>query len=63
MALLPFPAAATLASVLAGRLSRRFDERTIAVAAMATTTMAAVWLRLVPGPDPAYWTAFFAPIV
>ena len=63
LALLPFPAAATLASVLAGRLSRRFDERTIAVAAMATTTVAVVWLRLVPGPDPAYWTTFFVPIL
>ena len=63
LALLPFPAAATLASVLAGRLSRRFDERTIAVAAMATTTVAVVWLRLVPGPDPSYWTAFFVPIL
>jgi len=62
-AVLPFPAVATLASVLAGRLSRRFDERTIAVAAMATTTVAVVWLRLVPGPDPAYWTAFFVPII
>ena len=62
-AVLPFPAVATLASVMAGRLSRRFDERTIAVAAMATTTVAVVWLRLVPGPDPAYWTAFFVPII
>ncbi len=63
LALLPFPLAATLASAMAGKLSRRFDERTITIAAMAMTTLAVVWLRLVPGPDPAYWQDFFVPIL
>ncbi len=63
LALLPFPIAASLASVLAGHLSRRFDERTITLAAMMTTTVAVVWLRLVPSTEPAYWVGFFVPIV
>ena len=63
LALLPFPAAATLASVAAGHLSRRFDERTITIAAMTMTTVAVVWLRLVPGTDPAYWQEYFLPII
>ncbi|WP_419924485.1 MFS transporter [Candidatus Poriferisocius sp.] len=63
LALLPFPAAATLASVAAGHLSRRFDERTITIAAMSMTTIAVVWLRLVPGTDPAYWQEYFLPII
>lgn len=62
-AVLPFPAVATLASVAAGYLSRRFDERTLVIVAMTMTTLAVVWLRLVSGPDPAYWREFFVPII
>ena len=62
-ALLPFPAAAVVASALAGQFSRRLDERTITVAAMSMTTAAVVWLRLVPDSDPAYWSEMFVPIL
>jgi EmrB/QacA subfamily drug resistance transporter len=63
MAIVPFSVAASLSAVAVVRVAKRFDERLILVVGMVMMICAVLFLRFVPGEEPAYWTEFLPAIV
>ncbi|HEX7094847.1 MAG TPA: MFS transporter [Acidimicrobiales bacterium] len=63
MAIVPFSVAASLSAIGVVRVAKRIDERLILVAGMVMMVGAVVFLLLVPGSEPAYWTGFFPAVV
>jgi MFS family permease len=63
MAIVPFSIAASLTAVGVMRIAQWIDEKYILIAGMLMMTGAVVWLRFVPGAQPAYWSHFFPAIV
>ena len=63
LAIAPFSVAATASALLAGRWSRRIDERRLTAAGIATVLGSVLWLRFVPDTSPDYWVEFFPAVV
>jgi EmrB/QacA subfamily drug resistance transporter len=63
MAIVPFSVAASVSAIAVVRIARRVDERTILVGGMLMMIAAVLYLRLVPGTEPNYWTEFLPAVV
>jgi MFS family permease len=63
MAIVPFSIAASISAIAVVRVAKRIDERVILFAGMLMMIVAVLFLRFVPGEEPAYWTEFFPAIV
>lgn len=63
LGILPFPVAATAATLLAGRMAKRFDERDILLTGMVMSTASVLWFYLVVGQEPAYWSEFLPAVL
>jgi EmrB/QacA subfamily drug resistance transporter len=63
LAIVPFSIAASLSAIAVVRVARHVDERLILVAGMIMMIGAVLFLRFVPGEEPAYWTEFLPAVV
>jgi predicted MFS family arabinose efflux permease len=63
MAIVPFSIAASISAITVVRVAKRVDERLILVVGMVMMIGAVLFLRFVPGEEPAYWTEFLPAIV
>jgi EmrB/QacA subfamily drug resistance transporter len=63
MAIVPFSIAASISAIVVVRVAKRVDERLILVVGMVMMVGAVLWLRFVPGEEPAYWTEFLPAVL